>query len=201
MVLCLFFLLRKTFFMLEKKFCDFFNLNKLLNDEFSYLFLEYRYRLFFFVFMDLTVGRIVWARRDKEDIYWPGKIILISDNTNNLWSSESLYDFQQQCNYLVDFFITNQSAWITDILPYLQYRDSMTNDSFMTYGLHSTIKPDFLNAIHQADYASNNEIHTNSNDLTTMTTQQQDLLPTIEDNTDNDFLLASSPMFTSNTGD
>jgi hypothetical protein len=69
----------------------------------------------------------------------------------------------------------------------------MTNDSFMTYGLHSTIKPDFLNAIHQADYASN--------DLTTMTTQQQDLLPTIEDNTDNDFLLTSSPMFTSNTGD
>lgn len=151
----------------------------------------------FFFFMDLTIGRIVWARRNKDDIYWPGKITIISNNTNNLWSS--LYDCQPQYNYLVQFFITNQSAWITDILPYHQYRDSMTNDSFMNYGLHSTIKPDFLNAIHQADYASSNEIYTNSNILTTQ--QQQPILPIIEDKTDNDFLLAPSPMITTNAGD
>ena len=151
--------------------------------------------------MDFNVGQIVWARRNKTDIYWPGKITVISSNTNNLWSSELLYDSQHQYNYHVQFLVTNQSAWITDILPYRQYRDSMTNESFMNYGLHSSIKPDFLNAINQADYDINNEIYTDSNDLTSMTTQPQKLLPTIEDNTDNDFLLASTPMFTSNTGD
>jgi len=153
--------------------------------------------------MNLTVGQIVWARRNQDEIYWPGKITVISNNTNDLWSSELHY------NYLVQFFVTNQSVWITDILPYRQYKDSMTNDSFMHYGLHSTIKQDFLNAINQADYASSQQIYTNSNDLTSMTmmtTQQQQqqqeekLLPLIEDNTDNDFLLTPSPMFTSNTG-
>jgi hypothetical protein len=150
--------------------------------------------------MNLTVGQIVWARRNQDEIYWPGKITIISNNTNDLWSSELHY------NYLVQFFVTNQSVWITDILPYRQYKDSMTNDSFMHYGLHPTIKQDFLNAISQADYASSQQIYTNSNDLTSMTMmttqqqQQQKLLPLIEDNTDNDFLLTPSPMFTSNTG-
>jgi hypothetical protein len=154
--------------------------------------------------MDLTVGRIVWARRNKDDIYWPGKITIISNNTNDLWSTELPYNFQQQFNYLVQFFVTNQSVWITDILPYQQYRDCMTNDSFIQYGLHPTIKQDFLNAINQADYASGQEMYANNNDLTSMSTmtaqQEQNLLPTIEDNTDNDFLLSPSPMFTSNTG-
>jgi hypothetical protein len=78
----------------------------------------------------------------------------------------------------------------------------------MHYGLHPTIKQDFLNAINQADYASSNQLYTNSNDLTSMTmmtTQQQQppqqkLLPIIEDNTDNDFLLTPAPMLTSNAG-
>ncbi len=167
-----------------------------MNDEIFDLFIEYRYQSF--SSMDLTVGQIVWARRNQNDIYWPGKITIISNNTNDLWSSELHY------NYLVQFFVTNQSIWITDILPYRQYKDSMTNDSFMNYGLHPTIKQDFLNAINQADSAINNELYTNSNDLTSMTmmttTQQQKLLPIIEDNTDNDFLLTPTPMFTSNTG-
>lgn len=145
--------------------------------------------------MDLTVGQIVWARRHIDDIYWPGKITIISNNNNDLWSSQLNY------NYLVQFFVTNQSIWITDILPYRQYRDSMTNDSFMQYGLHPTIKQDFLNAINQADYASSNEMYSNSNNLTSMMTQQQQkLVPIIEDNTDNDFLLTPGSMFTSNSG-
>jgi hypothetical protein len=145
--------------------------------------------------MDLTVGQIVWARRHIDDIYWPGKITIISNNNNDLWSSQLNY------NYLVQFFVKNQSIWITDILPYRQYRDSMTNDSFMQYGLHPTIKQDFLNAINQADYASSNEMYSNSNNLTSMTTQQQQkLVPIIEDNTDNDFLLTPGSMFTSNSG-
>ena len=149
--------------------------------------------------MDLTVGQIVWARRHKDDIYWPGKITIISNNTNDLWSS------QLQYNYLVQFFVTNQSIWITDILPYRQYKDSMTNESFMQYGLHPTIKQDFLNAVNQADYACSNEMYINSNDFTSMTTmttqqQQQTLVSKIEDNTDNDLLLTPGPMFTSNSG-
>ena len=144
--------------------------------------------------MDLTVGQIVWARRHIDDIYWPGKITIISNNTNDLWSS------QLHCNYLVQFFVTNQSIWITDILPYRQYRDSMTNDSFMQYGLHPTIKQDFLNAISQADYETNNQVYNNLTSMTTMTTQQEKLAPIIEDNTDNDFLLTPAPMFTSNSG-
>jgi hypothetical protein len=151
--------------------------------------------------MDLTVGQIVWARRNKNDIYWPGKITIISNNNNDLWSAEVHH------NYLVQFFVTNQSGWITDLLPYRQYRDSMTNDSFMQYGLHPTIKQDFLNAINQADYACSNEMYNNSNELTSMTImttqqqqQQQKLLSIIEDNTDDDFLLTPAPMLTSNTG-
>lgn len=138
--------------------------------------------------MDLTVGQIVWARSNKTDVYWPGQITIISNNTNDLWSSEFHY------NYLVQFFVTNQSIWITDILPYRQYKDSMTNESFINHGLHSSIKQDFLNAISQADYACNNQL---CNNVTSMTSQQQ---PTVEDNTDDDFLFASTPMLTSNAG-
>ena len=149
------------------------------------------------VFMNLTVGQIVWARRQKEDIYWPGRITIISNNSNEFWSAEF------QSNYLVQFFVTNQSIWTTDILPYRQYRESMTNDSFMHYGLHPTIKQDFLNAVHQADYTNSNEMYSNDNDLTSMTTMktpQQNSVPMIEDNTDNDFLLTPAPMFSTHTG-
>ena len=87
--------------------------------------------------MDLTVGRIVWARQQNNDIYWPGKILLISN--------------QVPMQYLVQFFVTNQSIWTTDIVPYRQYKDSMANDSFIQYGLHPTIKQDFLNAFEKVD--------------------------------------------------
>ncbi|CAF1221089.1 unnamed protein product [Rotaria sordida] len=155
--------------------------------------------------MDFTVGQIVWARCNKDNIYWPGKITMISNSTNDLWLSELLDNVQQQCTYLIEFFITNQSIWTTDILHYRQYRDSMINGSFIHYGLHPTIKQDFLNAINQADYNSNHEIYMNSNNLTSMNTmtsqqQEQNLLSTIEDNTDNNFLLTSNSMLTSNTG-
>ncbi|CAF1221073.1 unnamed protein product [Rotaria sordida] len=154
--------------------------------------------------MDFTVGQIVWARCNKDNIYWPGKITMISNSTNDLWLSELLDNVQQQCTYLIEFFITNQSIWTTDILHYRQYRDSMINGSFIHYGLHPTIKQDFLNAINQADYNSNHEIYMNSNNLTSMNTmtsqqQEQNLLSTIEDNTDNNFLLTSNSMLTSNT--
>ena len=144
--------------------------------------------------MDLSVGRIVWARREKNDIYWPGKITIISNNTNEVWSIES------QWNYFVQFFFTNQSFWMTDVLPYRQYRDSMTNDSFMHYGLHPTIRQDFLNAIAQADYASSNEMYTSHHHLTTIPTAKPTLIPTMEDNTDNDFLLTPTPVFPLNAG-
>lgn len=144
--------------------------------------------------MDLCVGRIVWARRQKNDIYWPGRITIISNNTHELWSTELHY------NYFVHCFVNNQSLWTTDVLPYRQYRDSMTNDSFMQYGLHPTIKQDFLYAIDQADYASNNEMYPSHHHLTTMTTQQPTLVSTMEDNTDNDFLLTPVPIFPPNTG-
>ena len=157
--------------------------------------------------MDLTVGQIVWARRNKIDIYWPGKITFISNNTNQSWSSSLFDNYQRQTHYYIQFFATNQSIWTTDILPYCQYRDYMTNDSFIQYGLHPTMKVDFLNAIHQADYSSSNEMYIDSNQLTSMTMitsqqqqQQNNLFSKIEDNIDNDFLLASSPMLTSNTG-
>ena len=193
--------LKNLIYIKKNHFVIFFYFNKFLNDEILFIC---RISLSDFFFMDLTVGQIVWARRDKNDIYWPGKITIISSNTDNLWSSELPYNSQQQFNYLVQLFITNQSIWITDILPYRQYRDSMTNDSFIHYGLHPTIKQDFLNAINQADYDSNNEMYTNNNltsmGMMTAQQQQQNLLPTAEDNTDNDFLLTSSPMLTSNTG-
>ncbi|UJR26590.1 hypothetical protein I4U23_007910 [Adineta vaga] len=150
----------------------------------------------FFFFMELNVGRIVWARRTKDDIYWPGKIMIVSNNTNDLWSSASVL------NYHVQFFVTNQSAWLTDLLPYVQYRDSMTNESFMNYGLHPTIKSDFINAIQQANYANNNETYVNTNDSMMMTIQSQEqrnLIPTVEYNTNNDFLLTTNSMFTLNT--
>ncbi|CAF2978689.1 unnamed protein product [Rotaria sp. Silwood2] len=153
--------------------------------------------------MDFTVGQIVWARCNKNNIYWPGKITMISNNTNNLWLSELFDNIQQQCNYHIEFFTTNESIWTTDILCYGQYRDSMTNESFIHYGLHPTIKENFLNAVNQADCACNHEIYMNSNHLTSMsamTSQQQNSLPTSEDNTDNNFLLISSPMFASNPG-
>lgn len=146
------------------------------------------------VFMDLSVGRIVWARQQKTDIYWPGKITIISNNTNEFWSTELQY------NYFVQFFVTNQSLWMTDVLPYRQYRDSMTNDSFMHYGLHPTIKQDFLNAITQADYACSNEMYTSNHHLTTIPTTKPTLIPITEDNTDNDFLLTPAPILPSNTG-
>ena len=155
--------------------------------------------------MNLTVGQIVWARCNKIDIYWPGKITFLSNNTNESWSSGLFDNYQRQVHYYVQFYVTNQSIWTTDILPYRQYRDCMTNDSFIHYGLHPTMKPDFLNAIHQADYYSNNEMCTNSNQSTSMimiTSQHQtNLFSKMENNIDNDFLLASSPMVTSNTGD
>ncbi|CAF4766506.1 unnamed protein product, partial [Rotaria sp. Silwood1] len=151
------------------------------------------------------VGQIVWARCNKDNIYWPGKITMISNTTNDFWVSELLDNAQQRYTYHIEFFITKQSIWTTDILNYRQYRDSMTNDSFIHYGLHPTIKQDFLNAINQADYGCSHDIYMNSNHLTSMTTmisqqqqQQQNFLSTIEDNTDNNFLLTSSPMFTSN---
>ncbi|CAF1300681.1 unnamed protein product [Rotaria sp. Silwood1] len=153
------------------------------------------------------VGQIVWARCNKDNIYWPGKITMISNTTNDFWVSELLDNAQQRYTYHIEFFITKQSIWTTDILNYRQYRDSMTNDSFIHYGLHPTIKQDFLNAINQADYGCSHDIYMNSNHLTSMTTmisqqqqQQQNFLSTIEDNTDNNFLLTSSPMFTSNIG-
>jgi hypothetical protein len=155
--------------------------------------------------MDLTVGRIVWARRHKDEIYWPGKITIISNNSSASGTSELfLHNSQQEYNYLVQFFVTNQSIWISDILPYRQYRDSMANDSFIHYGLHPTIKQDFLNAIHQADYVTSNEIYNNNSNnptsISMMIPQQEKILPTIEDNTDNDFLSISSPMLTSTEG-
>ncbi len=194
----LFYVKRALFKIFKKKELDHLFLYEInfSNDSFFHSFIDYRYRVVFF--MDLTVGQLVWARRHKDDIYWPGKITIISNNTNDLWSSQLHY------NYLVQFFVTNQSIWITDILPYQQYRDSMTNESFMHYGLHPTIKQDFLNAVNQADYAISNQMYINSNELTSMTTmttqQQQKLVPIIEDNTDNDFLLTPGPMFTSNSG-
>lgn len=154
--------------------------------------------------MDLNVGRLVWARRNQNDVYWPGTIKMISNN-NDSWSSDLFDSFQQQSNYLIEFFITNQSIWTTDILPYHQYRDSMTNESFIHYGLHPAIKQDFLNSIHQADYIWSNEMYVNSNHSTAISTmtssqQQQNFASAMENNTDNGYLLTSSQMLTSNTG-
>lgn len=147
-----------------------------------------------FILMELNVGRIVWARRTKDDIYWPAKIMIISSNTSDSWSSTLVP------NYHVHFFITNQTAWVTDLLPYQQYRDSMTNESFMNYGLHPTIKPDFINAIHQADYAISNEAYGNASNSMLMTIQSQNLIPAVEHNTNNDFLLATNSMTGTNMG-
>ncbi|CAF1610375.1 unnamed protein product, partial [Adineta ricciae] len=147
--------------------------------------------------MELNVGRIVWARRTKDDIYWPAKITIVSSNTSDLWSSTLIP------NYHVHFFVTNQTTWVTDLLPYQQYRDSMTNESFMNYGLHPTIKPGFVNAIHQADYAISNEAYANASNSVLMTIQSQvqpqSLIPAVEHNTNNDFLLATNPMAVTNT--
>ena len=147
--------------------------------------------------MELNVGRIVWARRTKDDIYWPAKITIVSSNTSDLWSSTLVP------NYHVHFFVTNQTAWVTDLLPYQQYRDSMTNESFMNYGLHPTIKPGFVDAIHQAEYAISNETYSNSSNSMLMTiqsqAQSQNLFPAVEHNTNNDFLLATNPMAVNNT--
>lgn len=163
-----------------------------MNDKILLLFFICRISLSVdFLSMDLTVGQIVWARLNKNDIYWPGKITIISNNTNDLWSTDIHY------NYHVQFFITNQSVWVNDVLPYRQYKDSMTNDSFMNYGLHPGVKQDFLNAIYQADYECN---HLPSMTIMNSQQQQQKFISTMENNTDNDFLLTPAPIFTSNTG-
>ena len=141
--------------------------------------------------MDLSVGDIVWARRQKEDIYWPGKITVISNNTNDLWSTNV------HSSYLVQFFCTNQSIWTMDVLPYRQCRESMANDSFLHYGLHPTIKQDFLNAIYEADHMINQQMFANPT-LTVLTTPQEKITPMIEDNIDNDFLLTPAPIYPSN---
>ncbi|CAF3286761.1 unnamed protein product [Rotaria socialis] len=157
-----------------------------------------------FFFMELNVGHIVWARQNKDNIYWPAKIAMKSNSTNDLWSTELFDNFQQQSTYLIELFITNQSFWTTDILQYSQYRESMANHSFINYGLHPAMKQDFLNAVYQADYAISNEMYTHNNYITprptTMPHQSQSFLSTFEDNTDNNSLLMTSPEITSNTG-
>ncbi|CAF1941666.1 unnamed protein product [Rotaria magnacalcarata] len=154
--------------------------------------------------MELNVGHIVWARQNKDNIYWPGKIAMKSNSTNDLWSTELFDNFQQQSTYLIELFITNQSFWTTDILQYSQYRESMANHSFINYGIHPAMKQDFLNAVYQADYAISNEIYTHNNYTTARPTttpqQSQRFSSTFEDNTDNNRLLITSPEITSNIG-
>lgn len=190
----------------EKEFQSFFvNLNKISNENFIFFRILLSVRFFF---MELNIGHIVWARHTKDNIYWPGKITMISNNTNDLWSNE-LFDnnFQQQSTYLVQFFITNQSYWTNDIFPYYQYREYMTNPSFIQYGLHPMIKDNFLNAIYQADYACNDQSNANNSSDTSTTTyrstqenQEQTFLSIFEENTDNNTLLMSRSEIVSNNG-
>jgi hypothetical protein len=148
--------------------------------------------------MTLNGGDLVWARGNPTDIYWPGRILRTSDSIDHSWLS------YPSCNYLVQFFASNQSSWLDDLVPYCQYRDCMTENSFMDYGLHPAIRQDFLNAIQQADFASGNSLlasHQSAPAMASSTPQKPEYsLNTMDTNVDSDFLLNSMQGLTSNIG-
>ena len=157
--------------------------------------------------MNFSESQIVWSRRNTTDIYWPGRVICTSTNTNHAWLSHSAPYASTQPTYLVQFFVTNQSIWTDDLLAFGQHRDSMANDSFVQYGLYPAIKQDFLNAVHQADYAGHQERlrHDSRMDVNPVPSLAPNpdgsLLPMMEPQTDNDFLSMPTPTLTSNSGD
>ena len=136
---------------------------------------------------------IVWARRSSNEIYWPGKILVKPMDNSSTWS------FQTSNYYQIQFFVTQQLIWTDDLFPYGQYRDSMTNNSFVQYGLHPTIKQDFVNAVHQADYEIN-QIMINNSSGNFLLEKNDEIIPIIDDKTDNDFLSMPTPIFPSETG-
>jgi hypothetical protein len=139
--------------------------------------------------MELGAGGIVWARQTKDAIYWPAKIVAVSTGAQDLWSSATLP------SYLVQFFATGHSAWMTDVFPYQQHRSSMTNEPFLNHGLYPAIKFDFLNAVHQADCASSDEAM-----MMPIQHPPPTLMPMAGNETNNDFLLTTASVFTNNAG-
>ena len=135
---------------------------------------------------------IVWARRTSNEIYWPGRIL--GQHHESLSTSANNY-------YHIQLFVNQQSIWTEDLLPYSQYRESMTNNSYIQYNLHPTVKQDFFNAVQQADFALNQSTtmtKTVKNDY--LSDKDEGLLSLIEDKTENDFLSMPMPMFHSDTG-
>ncbi|CAF0864250.1 unnamed protein product [Rotaria sordida] len=103
-----------------------------------------------------NVGEIVWAKRNYDGIYWPGRILSISHNMiDTIFTHNYLQD--QPWSYLTEFFEYNQKNWTIDVLPYRQYRDYMSKNLFGHYDSYPQIKYQLLNAINQADYAHINE--------------------------------------------
>jgi hypothetical protein len=154
--------------------------------------------------MNFMNNDLVWARQHANDIYWPAKIVQTWPSHETFSSSEQSF---QQYNCMVQFFVTSQSLWTNDLLPYGQYRDCMTNDSFIHYDLHSTIKDDFLNAVREADHVAHQTILRDDfqSDFmpSTMLVQQHDTSPLfmMEDRADNDFLSTPTSMCMSHTGE
>ncbi|CAF2978671.1 unnamed protein product [Rotaria sp. Silwood2] len=103
-----------------------------------------------------NVGEIIWARRNHDGTYWPGRILSISNNVIDTVSTHN-YLQDQSWSYLIEFFEYNQTNWTIDILPYRQYRDYMSKNLTLHYESYPQIKYQFLNAVNQADYANNNE--------------------------------------------
>ncbi|CAF4062932.1 unnamed protein product [Rotaria sordida] len=103
-----------------------------------------------------NVGEIIWAKRNYDGIYWPGRILSISHNMIDTIFTHN-YLQNQPWSYLTEFFEYNQKNWTIDVLPYRQYRDYMSKNLFGHYDSYPQIKYQLLNAINQADYVHINE--------------------------------------------
>ena len=100
------------------------------------------------------MGDIVWARRDHDGVYWPGKINFISKNLSETGLTHDHVRHYQTCSYLILFFGCNQTHWTVDILPYRQYRDYISKNLVVYYEHYPQIKYQLLDAMSQADNES-----------------------------------------------
>ncbi|CAF3533917.1 unnamed protein product [Rotaria sp. Silwood1] len=105
------------------------------------------------------VGETVWARRNHDGMYWPGRILSISNNMIDTVSDYNYHNYLQDQSwcYLIEFFEHDQTNWTFNVLPYQQYREYMSKNLSLHYDSYPQIKNQFLNAVNQADYANMNE--------------------------------------------
>ena len=161
--------------------------------------------------MNFVENSIIWARKTLNDIYWPAKIVHIVDKMDTPWTDAYLNPSTSHAsNYFIEYFISNESVWTNDILPYSQYREAMINHSFLQYGLHPSLKENFLHAVQQADHLVRSVPllinSTNNSFLTPMpmepmeSSHYQVFSEPVEIKTNHDFLSTPTLTYESNSG-